>query len=156
MRFRPIPPTLVFLVLNFAALGIGGFLMGAGPMGDWYQNLNKAPWTPPGWVFGAAWTTIMICFAIFMGMAWNKVQNRQTLALLYGVQWVLNVSWNPVFFNFQQMLLGLVLIILLTFLVWYFIISYREEMRQKVLLIAPYGLWLVIATTLNAYAYWMN
>lgn len=156
MSARPIPTTLIFLVLNFAALGIGGFLMGEGPQAEWYQTMNKAPWTPPGWVFGAAWTTIMICFSIFMGMAWGKVENRQHLAVLYGVQWVLNVSWNPVFFNFREMLIALVLISTLTVLVWYLIVAYRREMGAKVLLIAPYGIWLVIATTLNAYALWMN
>ena len=40
--------------------------MDNGPMTDWYINLNQAPWSPPGWVFGAAWTTIMICFSIYM------------------------------------------------------------------------------------------
>lgn len=156
MQFRPVPVTLVFLVLNFAALGIGSLLMGEGPMGEWYQSLNKAPWTPPGWVFGAAWTTIMICFAIFMGMAWGTVGNRQKLAALYGVQWVLNVSWNPLFFDFRMMSIALVVIVALTLLMWYFIFYYKKEMGNKVLLIAPYGIWLVIATTLNAYALWMN
>ncbi|MGH1336136.1 MAG: TspO/MBR family protein [Aureispira sp.] len=156
MHFRPIPATLIFFVLNFGALGIGSALMGDGPMGDWYQGLNKAPWTPPGWVFGAAWTTIMICFSIFMGAAWNTVKDRQRLAILYGVQWILNVSWNPIFFHFQEMASGLVVITLLTFLVWYFIFSYKRAMRNKMLLIAPYGVWLLIATTLNAYALWMN
>lgn len=56
----------LFLVLNFAALGIGGLFSGQGVPSDWYTGLNKAPWTPPGWVFGSAWTIIMICFAIYM------------------------------------------------------------------------------------------
>lgn len=38
---------VLFLILNFAALGIGGFLMGEGPMSNWYQSINQAPWTPP-------------------------------------------------------------------------------------------------------------
>jgi tryptophan-rich sensory protein len=156
MRFRPIPATLVFLVLNFAALGIGAYFMGEGPQGDWYQNLNKAPWTPPGWVFGASWTTIMICFAIFMGLAWRGVANQKRLAVLYAIQWVLNVAWNPVFFGWKAMGIALVLIAALTLLVWYFILGYRRELGYQVLLVAPYGIWLVIATSLNAYALWMN
>ena len=42
---------LFFLLLNFGGLALGSFLMGEGPTGMWYSNLNKAPWTPPGWVF---------------------------------------------------------------------------------------------------------
>ena len=59
--------TIIFLVVNFGGLTIGSFLMGTGPNGDWYTNINKAPWTPPGWVFGVSWTLIMICFSIYLG-----------------------------------------------------------------------------------------
>jgi benzodiazapine receptor len=52
--------SIFFLVLNFSALAIGSWLMNNGPITNWYMNLNQAPWTPPGWVFGIAWTTIMI------------------------------------------------------------------------------------------------
>ncbi|NBN98947.1 MAG: hypothetical protein EBV19_06865 [Flavobacteriia bacterium] len=44
---------LLFLFLNFGALAIGGSFTADGVASDWNQNLNKAPWTPPGWVFGA-------------------------------------------------------------------------------------------------------
>ena len=44
---------IVFLIINFGALAMGGWLMNNGPQTDWYLALNKAPWTPPGWVFGA-------------------------------------------------------------------------------------------------------
>ncbi|MDG2281196.1 MAG: tryptophan-rich sensory protein, partial [Flavicella sp.] len=47
---------LLFLVLNFTALAVGGLFTGTGVSSDWYQNLNQAPWTPPGWVFGFMWT----------------------------------------------------------------------------------------------------
>ena len=93
---------ILFLVINFAALGIGSVLMGPGAGSDWYQNLIKAPWTPPGWVFGAAWTLIMICFAIYMTYAWDEVNDRNTLILLFTAQWPLNVLWNPVFFRYHQ------------------------------------------------------
>jgi hypothetical protein len=44
---------ILFLIINFGALGIGGLLLGNPATNEWYQSLNKAPWTPPGWVFGA-------------------------------------------------------------------------------------------------------
>ncbi|NRA92357.1 MAG: tryptophan-rich sensory protein, partial [Psychroserpens sp.] len=57
---------LVFAVINFSALGLGTILMGNGATSSWYQQLNKAPWTPEGWVFGAAWFTVMLCFSAYM------------------------------------------------------------------------------------------
>ena len=41
---------IAFLLLNFGALAIGGFFTGKGVTSDWYADLLKAPWTPPGWV----------------------------------------------------------------------------------------------------------
>jgi tryptophan-rich sensory protein len=69
---------ILFLVLNFAALGIGSFLMGSSPVeNSWYQSLNLAPWTPPGWVFGAAWTTIMTLFSIYMMLVFREYPTKQ-------------------------------------------------------------------------------
>ena len=64
---------VLFLVLNFGALAIGGILMGASPIeNNWYQGLNQAPWTPPGFVFGIAWTIIMFCFSIYLMASIHK------------------------------------------------------------------------------------
>jgi tryptophan-rich sensory protein len=144
-------PLLVFLILNFGALGIGGFLMGGEVTGEWYQNVNKAPWTPPGWVFGAAWTTIMLLFSFYMASAWGQIENRNFLIGLFAFQWILNVAWNPVFFKFHQVALGLLLIMALTILVGYFLVGFWPQLRTKSLLILPYFIWLLIATSLNAY-----
>lgn len=70
---KSFPQFLVFLVLNFTALGIGGFATGPGVASSWYQNLNQAPWTPPGWVFGVAWTTIMVCFTFYLVVLFNRL-----------------------------------------------------------------------------------
>ena len=137
--------------LNFAALGVGSLFTGKGVPSEWYQNLAKAPWTPPGWVFGAAWTTIMVCFSIYMAYLWPQVSNRKFLISLFVIQWVLNVTWNPVFFHFQQPLIGLFVISGLTLVVGYFLFNFRLELGIKTLLIAPYFIWLLIATSLNAY-----
>lgn len=142
---------LIFLVLNFAALGIGSLFTSNGVSSDWYINLNKAPWTPPGWVFGAAWTTIMICFAFYMAYAWDTVANRNLLIGLFIIQWVLNILWNPVFFKYQEVFFGLIVISTLTLLVGCFLISYWNQLDLKSLLILPYFLWLLIATSLNTY-----
>jgi benzodiazapine receptor len=147
---------LLFLVLNFSALAIGGLFTGQGVPSDWYQNLNKAPWTPPGWVFGAAWTLIMICFAVYMAYLLSTKMNRKKIILLFAIQWVLNVVWNPLFFHYQAVLAGLIAISLLTILVAYFLFNYKKELKTKSLFIAPYLVWLLIATSLNLYIQFYN
>ena len=142
---------IIFLVLNFSALAIGSKFTRKGVSSDWYIGISKAPWTPPGWVFGAAWTTIMLCFGIYMAFAWSSVENKQLLIGLFAAQWILNIAWNPAFFYFQNVIVGLIIIILLTALVGFFLFHYWQELKLTSMLILPYFIWLLIATSLNGY-----
>jgi benzodiazapine receptor len=146
---------IIFLVINFGALGIGVLLMNNGPQSSWYEALNKAPWTPPGWFFGVAWTTIMFCFSIFMTYL-IQAKSTSNIWLLFFVQFILNTSWNYIFFNQHLVLFGLLVIVLLTLLVGYFLLNFRNLMKQKTWLIAPYFIWLIVASSLNAYVYLNN
>ena len=56
---------IFFLGLNFGALFLGNILMNNGATSDWYLNLNKAPWTPAGWVF---WSCLDQCYALFFSL----------------------------------------------------------------------------------------
>jgi benzodiazapine receptor len=147
---------IIFLLLNFAALAIGGLFTGKGVPSDWYAGLAKAPWTPPGWVFGAAWTTIMICFSFYMAYLWPATENKNLLIGLYVVQWILNVAWNPAFFYFNNVIGGLVIITGLTILVGIFLFYYWPQMKLKAIFVLPYFIWLLIATSLNGYIYVNN
>jgi len=146
---------IFFLVINFGALGIGVLLMNNGPESSWYATLYKAPWTPPGWFFGLAWTTIMICLSIYMTYLIHA-KSTSFIWLLFFVQFILNTSWNYIFFNQHMVLLGLLVIVLLTVLVGYFLVHFRNLMKQKTWLISPYFIWLIVATSLNAYVYFYN
>lgn len=142
--------TIIFLLINFAGLFIGGLFTGEGVPSDWYQNLNKAPWTPPGWVFGFAWTTIMICFSLFLSVLWKKIASIQ-FTTLYSILLILNVSWNPLFFYFRWVFIAFVVIAFLTYMIGYTANKYKVEMRYYNLLLLPYFIWLIIASSLNAY-----
>lgn len=147
---------VVFLIINFGALALGALFTGKGVPSDWYSNLDKAPWTPPGWVFGAAWTSIMVCYAVYMSILWGKTDNKSVLIAAFGLQFVLNVLWNPIFFQLHWTVLGLVVIILLTMLIWWFILYYLHQLKYLSTLLLPYGIWLVIATSLNAWIVFAN
>jgi len=143
---------LIFLVVNFLALGIGVLLMQNGPQRDWYLSLNKAPWTPPGWVFGTAWTTIMLLFSFYMTKLSFEYQFLdKKLLSLYIIQWILNVSWNYFFFNQHLTVVGLVSITLLWLLIGYFTFEHLMKLKWITLLFLHYFIWMTIATSLNAY-----
>ncbi|WP_298238770.1 TspO/MBR family protein [uncultured Algibacter sp.] len=145
----------IFLIINFGALYVGSLLMNNGPQTEWYTNLNQAPWTPPGWVFGVAWTTIMICFSLYMAYLY-KLKPNVTVIGLFSIQFILNVIWNYAFFNQHLIGIGFTIILLLTIVVSIFTISYSKELGAKTILILPYLIWLCIATSLNGYILWNN
>lgn len=140
----------IFLIINFSALGIGSWLMDNGPRSAWYLSLDKAPWTPPGWVFGAAWTTIMVCFSIYLSYLFFH-NNSKKLRFIFGFQVFLNVIWNYIFFNQHFVLLGLITIIALTVVIFHFFFTYKTTTKTVTYLLLPYMIWLIIATSLNAY-----
>jgi benzodiazapine receptor len=146
---------LLFFVLNFGALAIGGLLMNNGPNNSWYSNLNKAPWTPPGWVFGFAWTTIMVLFSFYMANL-LRLKNETLIWVLFFIQWVLNISWNFVFFNQQLILSGLLILSALTILVGFLMFRFKNDMKLKTWHITPYFIWLLIAWSLNGYILFKN
>ncbi|GAA4301062.1 TspO/MBR family protein [Aestuariibaculum suncheonense] len=146
---------LGFLIVNYGALALGAWLMQNGPQSEWYLNLNKAPWTPPGWVFGTAWSMIMLCFSVYMAFLWPSDSSKKVKSL-FTVQFLLNVGWNFVFFNQHMAGLGLLVILLLTAVVCVFQYDYRKVLGLKSLLITPYMLWLFIANSLNLYIWLYN
>ncbi|NRD24119.1 tryptophan-rich sensory protein [Winogradskyella litoriviva] len=147
---------ILFLVINFGGLALGSWFMGNAVTDEWYTNLNKAPWTPPGWVFGVAWTFIMICFSVYLSYLFT-FRNSNFVKTLYGIAVILNISWNYVFFNQQFASLGFVNIILLTILITYFFITFGDDkLRHIKYLLLPYIIWLCIATSLNGYIVFNN
>ncbi|MEP3837041.1 MAG: TspO/MBR family protein [Algibacter sp.] len=141
---------VIFLTINLSALAIGSWLMDNGPQSNWYTTLNKAPWTPPGWFFGVAWTTIMICFSVYMAYLYKRVSTIYILSL-FAVQSFLNVIWNYIFFAQHLVLVGLITLIALTLVIVSFTLIYKKDMRLKTLLIIPYLIWICVATSLNGY-----
>lgn len=142
---------ILFLIINFGGLYIGSLLMINGPTSDWYMSLNQAPWTPPGWVFGFAWTAIMVCFSIYLAYL-IKWQNSRFLWLFYAFQVLLNVIWNYIFFNQHMTTFGLVVIVSLLIVILYYFLTFRAGSLQKMrFLLLPYIIWLCIAISLNLY-----
>lgn len=140
----------LFLICNFGALAIGVWLMNKGPQSNWYLQLHKATWTPPGWVFGAAWSSIMLCFSFYMTYLYTALPNTR-VKILFTIQFILNVGWNFIFFNQHFITFGMIIILALTGVVTVFMVDYRQLLKLKTLLILPYVLWLCVANSLNLY-----
>lgn len=93
----------------------------------------------------------MICYGFYMGILLSTNTKKTTIIILYVLQLLLNISWNPVFFKFHYVILGLIVISILTLTVIFKLFFFFKAIRLKSFLILPYIIWLVIATSLNGY-----
>ena len=98
----------------------------------------------------------MLCFSFYLAALWPKGVAKRTLAMLFGLQWILNVLWNPLFFYFHFTMISLAEILFLTALIGWIIYFYRQHFPLGFLLLLPYFLWLCIASSLNGYICFMN
>jgi benzodiazapine receptor len=145
---------LGFLFLNFTGLAIGALWTNPGVTSDWYSTIDKAPWTPPGLVFGLAWTTIMICLSVYMTNLFTDKNGRYNWLIL--LSWTLNILWNPLFFHFHYTWLSSIVIVGLTFVLGLLTHVSRVDGVRSWWLLLPYFIWLIIASSLNLYVAIMN
>ena len=62
---------LFFLVLCFAAAGIGGAVT-TPKIPTWYAALTKPSWNPPDRVFGPVWSALYFCMAVAAWLVWRQ------------------------------------------------------------------------------------
>ena len=146
-----LPRLIIFLIVNFGGLALGGLFTATGVNSDWYLGLDRAPWEPPGWAFGTAWTIILLSFSFFMAYAWDYAKDRRRLLWIYIIQWLINFSWPLVFFYYNQAVPGLIVMLALIPFIAYLFFAYWPRMKSKALLALPYLFWLLLAMSLNAY-----
>lgn len=147
-------PFLVFLLINFFGLWLGGLATGPGVQSDWYQNLNQAPWKPPGFVIGIVWTIIGITWSIVGHYVWKHL--REDLDV-YMAGVLLNIAWCPFFFTLHATLTSGIVIILLSGSIFYLLERLRKGGFWKQSLWGYlYFFWLVVATSINWFIVFMN
>ena len=147
----------ICLLVNFGGLALGSAWTDPGTTSEWYTSLNQAPWTPPGWVFGAAWTLIGVTFSIWGGLVFGSRVYEAELRLLYPISVLLNVVWNPLFFWLHAKATAGVVIVLLGFTIYAITDITRKGFGWRYAIFSvPYFLWLIIATSLNWYTVIMN
>lgn len=145
------------LVCAIACLACGsasGILGGSGGGGAWYQSLAKPPGTPPPWVFGPVWSVLYLLMGVFLGRLIVRRAGKATA--FFGIQFLLNLAWTPVFFGLQQPGVALVVILLLLFFLILTIRISRKHDKPAALLLLPYLAWVAYATYLNAGFFILN
>lgn len=148
----------VLLMINFGALALGAAWTDPGTNSDWYRLANQAPWSPPGWVFGAAWFTIGVTYSIMIAFLDNSTyRHLDQVQRWFWLSVILNIAWNPVFFGLHAVWTGVGVLLALAACIYYLVDFTRQTLGWKVAIFGmPYFLWLMIAISLNWYFAIMN
>lgn len=148
---------LGFILASFAAAAIGGAAT-AEHVRTWYPTLAKPAWTPPGWVFGPAWTLLYALMSVAAWRVWliRKKPGARRALTLHFAQLVLNALWSVLFFGLKQPGLALVEIVVLWLLLLTIWRAFWRLDAAAGVLWTPYVAWVGFATALNGSIWWLN
>ncbi|GAA4041164.1 TspO/MBR family protein [Parerythrobacter jejuensis] len=138
-------PAVMLLAFLAAQLSMDG------PNSAWYNGLDKPAFNPPSYLFGIVWPILYFLMGIALALvcaAWGA-RGRTMAIVVFVVQFLVNLTWSPIYFNFQQIDVALGVILVLDVLVIATIILFWKVRRLAALLLLPYLAWILFATALN-------
>lgn len=144
---------LGWLVAAFCAAALGG-LASAGA-GEFYRELARPPWAPPGWLFGPVWSVLYALMAVAAWLVWRVrgfAGARGALAM-FVVQLAANALWSWLFFAWRMGGAAFAEIVLLWVLIVATIALFWRVSKVAAVLLLPYLAWVSFASVL-AYATW--
>jgi translocator protein len=139
----------VCLIVAIAVAGIGGSFTELGP---WYYALKMPEWQPPGPAFGIIWTTIYALATTSGVLAWRTVNSRgdgASLLIVFGINIALNLLWSYIFFKMQRPDWALFQVGFFWLSILISILYLWPRHRLASVLLAPYLIWVSIASFLN-------
>lgn len=139
---------VVFVAITAAAASFGAMYK----PGPWYAALAKPAWTPPGWLFAPAWTTLYVMIAIAGWLVW-RARGASTALVFWGAQMLLNAAWSWLMFGQHEIGWALADLAALWLAILGFIVAARPISRSAAALFAPYLAWVSFAGALN-FAIW--
>ncbi len=125
---------------------------------EWYQQLDRPTWAPPGSLFGPVWTFLYASMGVAAWLIWVKAGFRRgALPVgLFLLQLIPNALWSWLFFGLNRMDLALADIVILWVLIVATIAAFWRVHRLAALLLVPYLAWVSFATALNFALWQMN
>lgn len=122
----------------------------------WYDALLKPIYCPPSWIFGYVWTVLYICIGITFYELLKIYQQKPNVMIIYGLHFMSNLIWSPLFFYMHDITLALYDLILMWVLLVIFMYQTYQNIRDYFWLNVPYFLWVSFALMLNGHIYFLN
>lgn len=130
---------------------LAGRLYPTGDDNGWYMALTKPEWQPPGWAFGAAWTTLYIMMGLALAIILHArgARGRGRAITLFIVQFIVNLAWSPVFFGLHLVSFAVIHIAVMLALALATTFAFGRIRPLAAWLLVPYLGWLCFAGLLS-------
>lgn len=142
------------------ALAVGALsgLLSMSAMEEYSASVLKPALTPPGWLFGVAWTALYALMGISAARVWlaPASQVKEKGLNLYVAQLIVNFFWSLIFFNAQAFGFAVLWLLLLWALVFLMILKFYKVDKKAAILQIPYLIWLTFAAYLNVGVWVLN
>ena len=138
-------PTIMFLGF------LSGTMSGSTAQNAWYQTLIKPDIQPPGWVFGVVWPTLyfMLGLAFAMVLHARGARHRNIAIGLFLSQFVINLTWSPIFFGAHQVTTAFFIIVAMLGVAIATTFAFARVRKAAAWLMVPYLVWISFASILN-------
>jgi len=139
-----------WLAASFAAAALGAVATRQAP--EFYAQLARPDWAPPGWLFGPVWTLLYALMGIAAWRVWRRA-GFGTAIHLFLAQLALNALWSWLFFAWRLGAAAFGEILLLWLLIAATVAAFFRIDRPAAALLVPYLAWVSFAAALT-YAVW--
>ena len=142
---------LIFIVVCYLISAFGALFT----PGEWYATLRLAPWNPPPIAFPVVWSILYLFIAL---AGWQIfAQSGTTAKQLWLLQLLLNGIWSWLFFAQHWLSIALFDLLILDIVVLCLVVNcFKHRLKLAGILLLPYLVWILLATSLNAYIVVMN
>lgn len=148
---------IIFFIVTLLIFIVPGFIFGM--QTDFYKEINKPVFAPPGIVFSIVWTglyTIQAYYIIKIFFDYKKTSEGKTIFWLLIINGIANILYMPIFFILKSLFGGfiitLILVVTLVLIIYKSKISNVKEWYLEI----PYLLWSMFALVLSISIYLMN
>jgi benzodiazapine receptor len=125
---------------------------------EFYRQLARPDWSPPGWLFGPVWTALYALMATAAWLVWRERHAKQVhvaLALFVG-QLAANALWSWLFFAWHLGSLAFADIVLLLALIVATVVRFWRVRPLAGVALLPYLVWVSFASALNFRIWQLN
>ncbi len=148
---------MIAILLPLAVGSVSAYLTNGAMM--LFEQMEKPPLSPPGWLFPVVWTILYILMGIASYRIYRldpKDKDVKKAMGLYFAQLAVNFFWPVFFFRFSWYLFAFIWLVFLWFLIFLTIKRFYKLDRWAAYMMIPYLLWVTFAGYLNLGVYLLN